>query len=83
MAEGNVKLSLILDKVRENTPEAQLSDQEIFDIIKQNLAQTKVTEPIDQIISKMNSSGYLAILMNRIKDEHTIDTIIKSVKLID
>jgi trigger factor len=83
MAEGNVKLSLILDKVRENTPEAQLSDNEVFDIIKQNLAQTKVTESIDQVIEKMNKSGYLQILFSRIRDEQTIDTIIKSVKLID
>jgi len=83
MAEGNVKLSLILDKVRENTPEAQLSDEEVFNIIKQNLAQTKVTEPIDQVIEKMNKTGYLAILFSRIRDEHTMDCLIKNVKLID
>jgi FKBP-type peptidyl-prolyl cis-trans isomerase (trigger factor) len=83
MAEGNVKLSLILDKVRENTPEAQLTDQEVFDIIKQNLAQTKVTQTIDEVISQMNKSGYLQILFSRIRDEHTMDCIVKNVKLID
>lgn len=83
MAEGNVKLSLILDKVRENTPEAQLTNQEVFDIIKQNLAQTKVTQTIDEVISQMNKSGYLQILFSRIRDENTMDCIVKNVKLID
>lgn len=83
MAEGNVTLSLVLDKVRETTPEAQLTDQEIFEIIKQNLAQTKVTQSLDEVIAQMNRTGYLQILFSRIRDEHTMDHIVKHVKLID
>lgn len=83
MAEQNVKLSLILDKVRETTPEAQLTDQEVFEIIKQNLAQTKVTQSLDEVIQQMNKTGYLQILFTRIRDEHTMDHVVKSVKLIE
>ena len=83
MAEQNVKLSLLLDKIREVEPEAQLTDQEVFEIIKQNLAQTKVTQSLDEVIQQMNKTGYLQILFSRIKDENTMDYIVKTVKLVD
>lgn len=83
MAEQNVKLALILDKIRETTPEAQLTDQEVFEIIKQNLAQTKMTQSLDEVIQQMNKTGYLQILFSRIRDEKTLDVVVKNVKLID
>lgn len=83
IAEQNVKLSLILDKIRETTPEAQLSDQEVFEIIKQNLANTRVTQSLDEVIQQMNKTGYLQILFSRIRDEFTMDHIAKSVRLIE
>jgi FKBP-type peptidyl-prolyl cis-trans isomerase (trigger factor) len=83
MAEQNVKLSLVLDKIREAEPEAQLTDQEVFEIIKQNLAQTKVTQSLDEVIQQMNKTGYLQILFSRIRDENTMDYVVKTVKLID
>ncbi len=83
MAEQNVKLALILDKIRESEPEAQLTDQEVFEIIKQNLANTKVTQSLDEVIQQMNKTGYLQILFSRIKDEHTMDFVVKSVKIIE
>jgi trigger factor len=83
MATKNVKLSLILDKVRELEVEAQLSDQEVFEIIKTNLAQTKVQKSIDEVIQEMNRTGYLQILFSRIRDEHTMDFIVKQVKIVE
>lgn len=83
MSEKNVKLSLILDRVRETEPEAQLTDQEVFEIIKRNLANTKVKTSLDDIIKEMNRTGYLQILFSRIRDEHALDFIVKSVKVID
>jgi trigger factor len=83
IAEKNVKLALILDKVREDEPEAQLTDQEVFEIIKQNLSQTKTDKSLDEIIQQMNRSGYLQILFSRIKDEHAMDHIVKSVRVIE
>lgn len=81
MARQNVKLSLVLDKIRETEPEAQLTDQEVFEIVKKNLAQTKVTATIDEVIQQMNRTGYLQILFSRIRDEHTMDHIVKQVKI--
>lgn len=83
LATNNVKLSLILDKVREQEVESQLSDQEVFEIIKQNLSRTKVQKPLDEVIQEMNRTGYLQILFSRIRDEHTMDYIVKSVKVIE
>lgn len=83
MAEGNVKLSLILDRVRDTHPEAQLTDQEVFEIIKQNLSKTQVQQPIDQVIEQMNKSGYLQILFSRIRDEHAMDFVTKSVQIVE
>ena len=83
MAKKNVKLSLILDQIREKEPETQLSDQEVFEVIKQNLAQTKMTQSLDEVIQQMNRTGYLQILFSRIRDEHTMDHVVKAVKLIE
>lgn len=79
----NVKLSLILDGIRESEPEAQLTDQEVFEIIKHNLAKTKVTTSIDEVIQQMSKSGYLQILFSRIRDESTMDFITKTVKFVE
>jgi trigger factor len=83
MAAKNVKLSLVLDRVREKEVESQLSDQEVFDIIKKNLAQTKIDKSIDEVIQEMNRTGYLQILFSRIRDEYTMDFIVKTAKVIE
>lgn len=83
MGEKNVKLSLILDKIRDLNPEAQLTDQEVFEVIKQNLAKTQVNQPLDAVIEQMNKTGYLQILFSRIRDEHTMDFINKTVKVVE
>jgi trigger factor len=85
MAENNVKLSLVLDKIRDVEPEAQMSDQEVFEIIKQNIVQSSkdaATSP-DDIIKEMNRTGYLQILFSRIRDEYALDFIVKTVKFIE
>jgi trigger factor len=82
MATKNVKLSLILDAIREKEVDSQLSDQEVFEIIKKNLAQTKIQKSLDEVIQEMNRTGYLQILFSRIRDEHTMDFIVKSVIII-
>lgn len=83
IGEQNVKLSLILDRIREDEPEAQLSDQEVFEIIKQNLAKSQVKTPIDEVIKEMNRTGYMAVLFSRIKDEYALSFVIKSAKTIE
>jgi FKBP-type peptidyl-prolyl cis-trans isomerase (trigger factor) len=83
IGEQNVKLSLILDKVRESEVEAQLSDQEVYEMVKQNLANTKTENNLEDVIKEMNKSGYLGILFSQIRDQFALDYIVKSTKLID
>jgi trigger factor len=83
LAEKNVKLALILDKVRETEPEAQLTDQEVFDIIKQNLMKTQTVSSVDDTMREMNRTGYLQILFSRIKDEYSLDFVAKNMKIVD
>jgi trigger factor len=83
LGSQNVKLALILDKIREVEPEAQLSDQEVFDMIKMNIAASKVTSDFDAAIAEMNRTGYLQILMSRIRDEHTLDFVVKSARIVE
>lgn len=83
LAEQNCKLTLILDKIRENEPEAQLSNQEVFEIVKQNVANTKTTNSPDEVMQEMSRTGYLQILFSRIKDEHTMDYVAKTIKVIE
>lgn len=83
VSEKNVRLALILDKVREDEPEAQLTDQEVFNIVKSNLAKTKIEKPIDQVIEEMNKSGYMQILFSRIRDEYALDFLVKNIKIVE
>jgi trigger factor len=78
MGSRNVKLSLILDKIREVEPDAQLSDQEVLEIIKQNISKSKVKESMEDVMKEMTRTGYLQVLFSRIKDEYTLDFILKS-----
>jgi trigger factor len=83
MSEKNVKLSLILDKIRELEPDAQLSDNEVFDMIKKNIANSKIQTSFDDVIKEMNRTGYLQILMSRIRDEYTLDFVMKNIKIVE
>jgi trigger factor len=83
LAEKNCKIALILDKVREEEPEAQLTDQEVFDIVKQNIAKSKSDKSPDEILQEANKTGYLQILFSRIKDEHALEFLLKNINVID
>lgn len=83
LGSRNVRLALILDRIREEHPEAQLTDQEVFEIIKSNLARSQVTESLDEVIQQMNKTGYLQVLFSRIRDEHAMDFVVKSAQLIE
>ena len=82
MAEKNVRISLILDRIRDEEPEAQLSDEEVFEIVKQNVANSNSQASPDEIIAEMNRSGYMQILFSRIRDEYALDFIVKTCKVI-
>lgn len=81
LSDSNVKLALILDRIRDVEPEAQLSDQEVVDMIKDNVS--KSNQNTDEVLMNMNKSGYLPVLIARLRDENTLDFILKSVKKLD
>lgn len=80
VAERNVKLSLILEKIRENEPEAQLSDEEALNKIKSSFNENSdETKSFRQIIN----SGYAPFVISRIRDEHTINYVISKSKIVE
>lgn len=83
MGSKNVKLSLVLDRIRDTEPEAQLTDQEVFDVIKQNLAKSQTKNSVDDVIKEMSRTGYLQILFSRIRDENTLDFVVKNAIIVD
>ncbi len=80
-AEPNVKLSLILDRIREAEPEAQLGDQEIIEMIKATLAKSPGN--IDDLLKSMNQNGYLPVLIGRIRDENTLNFVLRASKIVE
>lgn len=83
VANKNTRLALVLDRIREDEPEAQLTDQEIFSMIKERIVLSKPKEPVEKILENMTKTGYLQIIFQRIKDEYTLDFVIKSGKIVE
>lgn len=54
-----------------------------MDIIKQNLAKSKTQHSVEDSIKEMNKSGFLSVLFSRLKDEHTLDYIVKLTKVVE
>jgi len=81
MAEKSIKLSLILQKVRDVEPDAQLSDEETFELAKKNIS--KYSQDPEKVMAEIYKNGHLPLLFNRIKDEYTLDFIQKSSKIIE
>jgi trigger factor len=82
LASRNVKLSLILDRIREEEPEAQLTDEEVGAIISKNIIEGSGKTP-EQAFKEMSSTGYLQFLMNRIRDEFALDFVVNNAKLVE
>lgn len=82
ISEQNVRLSLILDRIREIEPQAQLTDQEAVDMLKNNVTINN-GKPFDEVIKDLNKSGELQVYLARIRDENTIDYVCKNTKFFD
>ncbi len=81
VAEDNVRLALILDKIREEEPEAQLTDQEVLDMIRYSLSKTG--QNAEDAMKVMMQNGYLNILAARIRDEFVVDFVLKNSKIVE
>jgi FKBP-type peptidyl-prolyl cis-trans isomerase (trigger factor) len=80
-AEDNIRLSLILDKIREDEPEAQLTQEELLKIALTNLQQH--TQEPQKVFEELYKNGQLGLFLNRIKDEYTLDFLSKNCKIIE
>lgn len=80
-AEKSIKLSLVLNRIREEMPETQLTEEETFKIIKDNFAKFS-SEP-DKAIETAYNNGSLQILMNRAKDDYALQAIKKTCTIVE
>jgi FKBP-type peptidyl-prolyl cis-trans isomerase (trigger factor) len=83
MAENNVKLAMVLDKIRETEPETQLADQEVIEMIRRMVVSMGKGDEIDQYMAELNKSGQLVVLSARIRDEYALDFLVKNTKWIE
>lgn len=79
-AENGIKLSLVLDKIRESEPEAQMTDEEVFKSVRENVV--KVSPNPEEVLTELLKNGHIAILMGRVKDEYVLDFIKKTCNII-
>ena len=83
-ARANIKLSLILEKIREEEPDAQLAEKEVGALVHKFIEKYKRPDVSEKdIISYFQSNGYLDAFVSRIKSEHVLDFIIKTCKFVD
>jgi FKBP-type peptidyl-prolyl cis-trans isomerase (trigger factor) len=81
IAKRNCSVTLILEKIREVEPEAQLSDQEVFEMVKKYLHGR--VKDIDASIKEMAKTNQLQILFVKIRDEYTLEFIGKKIKIVE
>lgn len=89
IATKNVKLSIILDKIREIEPDAQMSDEEVIKAIRVNISKYKNSmqglsgKTDDEVIQIISQSGFMPALIVSVKDDFTMDFIIKNSNIIE
>jgi len=83
MGANNAKMSLILDKIRDDEPDAQLSDQEVVDMLKTTFTRSNPEKNPDDLIKELNQNGYLQSLFVRVRDEHVLGFLAESAKIIE
>ena len=78
--ERDVKLSLILDQIRDEEPEASYSDEELIDKLREKIV-SQGRDP-NQLIQGAAQSGYLMGILAALKDELTMDWLQRQSSLI-
>lgn len=80
-AEKAVKLSLILDSIRENEPETSFSERELLDLLKMKVSESG-NNPIEFIKQATQDGSIFGIIAN-MKDSATVDWLIKNCTIVD
>jgi trigger factor len=80
-AEDSVRFALVLDTVRAKVPEADLSDQEVLNLIKQRVSG-QVADP-DAFLLDMQKKNQLINTVAQIRNEITLQFLMENAKLIE
>jgi trigger factor len=79
MAKSQVKLSLILDSIREQEPEAVFTEQEIIDHLSTQLMEAGQNPK--KILGDLERNGKLAGVVAKMRNESTLDWLMKTCKI--
>ena len=83
-AEKQVRLSLILDSIRDLEPESQFSNMELLNSMRQKLMMAGHTEQsADTLMKQAERQGSLYGMMAQLKDETTIQWLIEHSKIVE
>ena len=80
-AEDSIKLSLILEKIREIEPDTQLTDEEVYKIAYENIS--KHSPDPAKSVEELYKNGQLPLLFSRIRDEYTVIFLAKTCKIVE
>lgn len=80
-AEKAVKLSLILDSIREAEPDAAFSERELLNSLRMKAAETGQNP--DDFISNASKDGSIFGIIANMKDTATVDWVIKNSTIVD
>jgi trigger factor len=81
-ASDNVKFALILDSVRKIEPEAELSDSEAMEYLKQKLLNMGSKDPSSYLM-KAQKTGQLIGMIASVRNEYALQWIVNNVKLVE
>jgi trigger factor len=77
VGKNNIKLALVLQKIRDEEPEAQLTDSEAIDSFKSNLEMQMPTEQVENYLKQIDHNKQGGLIVSKVKDEFVLDFIIK------
>lgn len=80
-AEQAIKISLILGKIQEEMPEAQLTQEELLELTKIHL-QRAGADP-DKTMEKLYKNGQLTSFFARVREEYALNAIVKNCNIIE
>lgn len=80
-AIDNVKLALILDSIREAEPEADLTDQEAANMVKQQLSQR--TQDVENIFTQIQKNGQLVGMIAHLKNQFSLQWLSNKAKIVE
>lgn len=81
-AKDNVKFTLILDSIRAQEPESEISENEAIEIIK-NAAVQKGVPNVDEWLNDAMNKGHLFGMISKSKNDYTIQYLINNSKVIE